>query len=222
MTGGGALRALKEILYPEGAICAGCGKISDGTPLCPACRRELEGGEVLESWSREDLDGLDAWSVRPHRGLARRLVLALKYGAESRAAAELTALLRSRPGLFPPFPAETVVTWVPMPKGRKRERCIDHGRLLAERTAKELGLDCRPLLIRRKAGWQQAGMTRARRQKNLRNAFAPVGEIGFPVLLVDDVLTTGTTARRCVEALRSAGAREITVLTMTRAIGSGG
>lgn len=58
----------------------------------------------------------------------------------------------------------------------------------------------------------------ARRQKNLRTAFAPAEEIGFPVLLVDDVLTTGTTAARCVAALREGGAREITVLTMTKAL----
>ena len=41
--------------------------------------------------------------------------------------------------------------------------------------------------------------------------------MSFPVLLVDDVLTTGTTVSRCAEALRAAGAAEITALTVTRA-----
>ena len=40
---------LLQILYPEGAVCPGCGKISDGDYLCPACRKELETGEMLDS-----------------------------------------------------------------------------------------------------------------------------------------------------------------------------
>lgn len=209
--------AFRQMLYPEGAVCLGCGKISDGETLCPACRRELTFGETLASWEQRDLAGIPAWSIRPHRGLARRLVLRLKYGAEARAAKELTGLIRSAPAIFPSFPPETVVTWVPMPDTRRRERAIDHGRLLAENTAEVLGLSCRALLLRRGNSRKQAGASMAKRQRNLRKAFAPAGKITFPVLLVDDVLTTGTTALRCIEALRAGGAEEITVLTMTRA-----
>ncbi|MBR2823686.1 MAG: ComF family protein [Clostridia bacterium] len=206
-----------QVLFPEGAVCLGCGKVSDGEALCPACRAELKNGEMLDSWEREEIAGVPAWSIRPHRGLARTLVLRLKHGAERRAAAELTGLLRDRPEVFPAFPAETVVTWVPMPKNRRRERAVDHGRLLAEGVAAELGLSCRALIIRRKSAPPQARLNRAGRERNLQNTFAPGEKITFPVLLVDDVLTTGTTARRCIEALRAAGAKEMTVLTMTRA-----
>ena len=100
--------ALLETLYPEGALCAVCGKISDGEYLCPACRAELRESGLLESWETESLDGVQAWSIRPHSGAARSLVLSLKHGAEARAAEELTALLRSRPEAFPAFPPETV------------------------------------------------------------------------------------------------------------------
>lgn len=215
----GRLRnAVLETLYPEGALCAACGKISDGEYLCPACRAELRDSGLLESWETENLGDVQAWSIRPHRGAARTLVLSLKHRAEARAAVELTSLLRSRPEAFPAFPPETVVTWVPMPAGRRRERCIDHGRLLAEGAARELGLSCRGLLIRRGNGLRQARLGGTRRRRNLENAFAPAEKIAFPVLLVDDVLTTGTTARRCIAALREGGAGEITVLTMTRAV----
>ena len=209
--------ALFQILYPEGAVCLGCGTISRGECLCPACRKELETGEMLDSWNLRDLHGIPAWSIRPHRGLARKLVLRLKYGAEARAATELTRLLRRRPAAFPEFCPDTVVTWVPMPKRRRRERCIDHGKMLAQGTAGELGLPCRELLMRKGNSRTQAGMNRKRRQSNLGKAYFPTEKISFPVLLVDDVLTTGTTAERCIDALRSAGAKEITVLTMTRA-----
>ncbi|MBQ8073294.1 MAG: ComF family protein [Clostridia bacterium] len=210
---------LRQILYPEGAICLRCGAVSGGECLCPACRRDLRQGDVLESWETREVAGVLAWSIRPHRGVARDLVLALKHRAEARAAGELAALLRQRPAAFPALSPDTVVTWVPMPPGRKRERCIDHGQVLADRVAAELGLSSRALLIRRGNSAPQARLNRAGRERNLRNAYVPGEPIDFPVLLVDDVLTTGTTARRCVEALRAGGAAEITVLTMTRAAG---
>ena len=94
---GRGIRVLREIVYPEGTVCAGCGKLSDGNYLCPACRGTLRNSDLLESWERRDLDGAEAWSIRPHRDLPRQLVLRLKHGAEARAAEELMSLLRDRP-----------------------------------------------------------------------------------------------------------------------------
>ena len=214
-----AVQRLREILYPEGAICAGCGKISDGECLCPACRQELMTRDLLESWEFRELEGVPAWSMRPHRGLPRDLVLRMKHGAERRTAGELARMLREAPAYFPSFSSDTVVTWVPAPKSRIRERCIDHGQALAEAVARELKLPCRGLLERRGKDRPQATLNRAQRQQNLQKAFSALERIECPVLLVDDVLTTGTTALRCIRALRKAGAEEITVLTATRAVG---
>ncbi len=213
-----ARRVIWETVYPEGAVCAACGRISAGECLCPACREELLHSEVLESWETRNLGSVQAWSMRPHRGVARELVLRLKHGTEARAAKELAGMLAQRPDWVPAPPPGTVVTWVPTPKGRVRERCIDHGEALAKAVAEESGLACRPLLRRIGHDRPQARLNRAQREANLKNAFEPVEEIDTPVLLVDDVLTTGTTATRCIEALRRGGAREITVLTVTRAV----
>ena len=209
---------IRDVVYPEGAVCQGCGKISDGEYLCAGCRKELRYGDMLEAWALRDLQGVTAWSMRLHRGLPRKLVLLLKYNAEARAASELAGMLQDRPAFFPDLPPETVVTWVPAPKVRIRERCIDHGRLLAEAVSRELGLSCRQLMNRKGNDTPQAGLKEKKRRANLKHAFVPREEIAFPVLLVDDVLTTGTTALRCIAALRKAGAENITVLTATRAL----
>ena len=221
---GGALirswgRGLAEILYPEGAVCLGCGRLSDGECLCQACREELRYSDVLDSWQLRDIGGVPVWCMRPHRDLPRKLVLRLKHGTEARAAKAMAGMLRDRPDYFLHPAPGTVVTWVPGPKGRIRERCIDHGKRLAEAVAAELGLECRPLLIRKKNDRAQARLNREARRENLKKTFAPAERIGCPVLLVDDVLTTGTTARRCLEALREGGAEEIEVLTVTKAAG---
>lgn len=209
---------LKEILYPEGAVCLCCGTVSDGTRLCPACREELLYSDMLSFWRFRDLSGVSAYSLRPHRGVARSLVLQLKHGAVSGAANELASVLLPLPeGLS--FSPDTVVTFVPMPASRRRERCIDHGETLARAFADRLGLPCRPLLARTKVrAHTQEGLGKTRRAANLKGVFQPLEPIHFPVLLTDDVLTTGTTALRCIESLRSAGASEITVLTATYAI----
>jgi len=212
-----AVQAVREIVWPEGAVCLGCGRISRGECLCPACRRELRETGLLESWETREISGVRAWSMRPHRGIARKLILRLKHGAEKRAAAELAALIRTRPPAFPECLPGTVVTWVPGPRRRIRERCIDHGQELARAIAAELGLKSEALLRRQGNDRPQARLNMEQRQKNLRNAFAPVRQIREPVLLVDDVLTTGTTARRCIAALREGGAEEIRLLTATYA-----
>ena len=217
---GKALRGfLLDVLYPESALClvCGCAAVPSGC-LCGRCRAALLEADPAFSWRFRDVSGVPAWSLRPHRGVPRSLVLALKHQAAACAAEELAALLDPLPGFFLPSP-DTVVTWVSMPSRRRRERCIDHGRVLAEAMARRLNRPCRPLLIRRNdSSRTQASLNRRGREKNLRRAFAPLVPIDFPVLLVDDVLTTGTTALRCIEALQSAGARDITVLTATFAV----
>jgi predicted amidophosphoribosyltransferase len=207
---------LKEIIWPEGAFCCACGRITDGSALCTACRESLMNDGLLFSWDRTDPEpDLPAWSLRPHEGVPRALILRLKYGAEARAARLLAELLLPLPEEVS-FPPDTVVTWVTMPESRRRDRAVDHGRLLAEAFAEKLSLPCRQLLLRRdRREKRQVGLNEKERAANLAGAFTPKEKISFPVLIVDDVRTTGTTLCRCAEALRSGGAEKIFGLTVT-------
>lgn len=216
-------RFLRDLVYPEGALCCACGRITDGQGLCPACRKELEREGYVFSWDREEIaPGVIAWGLRPHRGIHRTLVLRLKHGTEARAAALLADLILPLPEGIE-FPPETVVTWVTMPASRRRERAIDHGELLARAVAERLGLSCRPLLKRRDTGAKpQARLSAGERVRNLQDVFEAAGTVDFPVLLIDDVRTTGTTAARCAEALQKAGAPRVTAVTMTYAVGKDG
>ena len=210
---------LLETVFPEHAVCRVCGKITEGGILCGACEDRLQTDGMAYAWDREELEpDLDAYTLRPHAGVARQLVLRLKHHAEKCAAEKLADLLLPVPEHIR-FAPDTVVTWVPMPESRRMERCIDHGQVLAEAAAERLNLPCRKLLNRLETREKpQARLGQKAREANLARAFRPAEESGCPVLLVDDVLTTGTTARRCAEALRAGGAREITLLAFTRAM----
>ena len=206
----------KDVLWPEGAFCCACGRVTDGSGLCAACRESLLYDGSFWAWERSDpAPDLPAWSLRPHDGVPRQLILRLKYGAEARAARLLSELLLPLPEDVS-FPPDTVVTWVAMPESRRRDRAIDHGRLLAEIFAEKLGLPCRSLLVRRdRHEKRQATLGARQRAANLEGAFRPRERITFPVLIIDDVRTTGTTLCRCADALRAGGAEQIFALTVT-------
>ena len=75
-------------------------------------------------------------------------------------------------------------------------------------------------LFRRRETASQTGLTRHQRRANVRGAFAvgrPEAVHGRTILLVDDVMTTGTTAAECSRVLLRAGAREVFVVTVARA-----
>lgn len=207
---------IRDVLWPEDAFCCACGRISAGGGLCAACRESLLHDGAFFAWERTDLaPDLPAWSLRPHEGVPRELIIRLKYSAEARAARLLSELLLPLPPDIA-FPPDTVVTWVTMPESRRRERAIDHGRLLAETFAEKLSLPCRPLLVRRDhREKRQATLDAVQRAANLTGAFWPREKITFPVLIIDDVRTTGTTLCRCADALREGGASQIFAITVT-------
>ena len=209
---------LRDALWPEGALCCACGRLSGGEALCPSCRQDLLAQGFVFAWDRvEPAPGVIAWGLRPHAGIHRTLVHKLKYGAEARAAEALASLVLPLPETLS-FPPDTVVTWVTMPESRRRNRGVDHGRLLAEAVARRLSLPCRQLLSRRDTrAKSQVTLSVSGRRANLKGAFEPLEAISFPVLLVDDVRTTGTTLVRCADALRDGGAQQITAITATRA-----
>jgi ComF family protein len=109
---------------------------------------------------------------------------------------------------------------VPLHPRRRRERGFNQSELLATELARRTGLRLAPLaLVRRRDTAPQAGLTAAARRANVEGAFAVRQRArvsGRPVVLVDDVLTTGATARGCARVLREAGAAEVRVLTVAR------
>jgi ComF family protein len=116
-----------------------------------------------------------------------------------------------------------IVVPVPLHWRRRLARGYNQSEALARAVADRLGLPCRPSLLRRvRHTPQQTQQSPAGRRDNVRGAFAArLGRAfaGKSILLVDDVMTTGSTASEAARALREDGAARVVVAVLARAQG---
>jgi ComF family protein len=106
---------------------------------------------------------------------------------------------------------------VPLHWTRRLERGYNQSVLIAKPLAKELGLAYTPLLHRVKRTKQQARLSKQERVSNVEDAFVSKRCEGS-ILLVDDVVTSGATTRACAEALLAAGASDVKLAALAKAV----
>ncbi|MGI9481485.1 MAG: ComF family protein [Hyphomicrobiales bacterium] len=147
---------------------------------------------------------------------ARILVHALKY-RDQHYAGRMMAAMMARAGAELINNARFMVP-VPLHRARLWRRRFNQSALLAHRLARDTDAPCRPdILARVKPTRPQVGLRAKDRRRNLRGAFkvpekAFLEIAGSNILLIDDVLTTGTTAKACADELLSAGAAQVDIL----------
>ena len=152
--------------------------------------------------------------------LNRTLVHELKYRGRRRIAGRLAAELLAAPRIHELLEGDVVLVPVPLHPRKRRERGFNQSELVAAEIASRTGRPLAPrALVRRKDTAPQSDLSAAERRRNVAGAFA-VRErarvVGRVVVLVDDVWTTGATARACARILREAGAAQVRLLSLAR------
>ncbi len=211
------------------AICAGCER--EGPPLCSECVAALDLRLASPPGVPIGLPGdLPAPLVQiewctSFTGITRRALHRLKYAGDRRVAEPLgRAVARrwARSGA-----GGDLMVPVPASRDRVRERGYDQATLIARAAGAALGLPVRDDLLERH--WitaAQFDLDRAARAGNVAGAFrlrrgarlpAGSGPRGEPwIVLVDDVLTTGSTLAACATTLLKAGALAVSAVTVAR------
>jgi ComF family protein len=148
------------------------------------------------------------------------LVHELKYRGRRRSAGRAARLLFDSEPARQVLAGASVLVPVPLHPRRLRQRGFNQSQLLARALGRLAGLPVADALARRVETATQTGLSAAARRRNVEGAFRavrPAAVGGRVVVLVDDVLTTGATARACARALRDAGASAVRLLTLARA-----
>lgn len=233
------LRAALSLFYPP--ACEGCGEsVGSKEYLCADCKAraprivppfcakcsEPFSGAITSSFdctncANQTLHFDAAVAGYRARGIVRRLILDFKYNQRPylrHVVGEwLAAVLddsRLKPLEF------DVIVPVPLHAARRRERGFNQAEFLAQSLAGRMSLPVNGALERIRYTTTQTAFDRAKRMQNLHNAFrlrARRDVRGLRVLLVDDVLTTGSTLSECARVLKESGAFCVYAATAARA-----
>ena len=233
------IRALISLFYPpacavcaepvdfEEYLCAACAAKAPRIkpPFCHTCSEPFDGA-ITDTFSCANcahrvLHFEAAVAAFRSRGVVRKIIHEFKYTHQlhlRHPVAEWLVATLDDPRLngrrF-----DTVIP-VPLHPARKRERGFNQAELLAEIFSARAGLKMRSALERIRYTTTQTAFDRAERMENLRDAFRlrkKADVRGLRVLLIDDVLTTGSTLSECARVLKAGGAISVHAATAARA-----
>jgi ComF family protein len=193
--------------------------------FCISCRTPFQNGFPLDSEGRcalcrSGLRGFDAaYCFGAYEGVLRQLIHLYKYARIQTLARPLTDLVMTA---FPRDERLDAIVPVPLHWRRRWQRGFNQSELLARAIARRTGIPVLPALVRARSTAAQAGLSNTGRRRNVVNAFRcrrtwPARRIpGLRLLLIDDVMTTGSTAAACALALKRSGAARVALLTVAR------
>lgn len=230
------LRKLLAFIFPNPSMCVLCESRTETLTVCDDCRvhwRTVAANEgqcyrcghfgtrarvcdTCRDWPQYYLGNT---AFLPYDGDAAEAIKRFKYAGEPWRAEGFAALFAGRAA-----PRVDVVVPVPLHKKRLRERGYNQSLLLARALAEVWQLSVREdVLVRTVNTRHQVRLSKHERMHNVAGAFAVPERAraelaGKRVLLVDDVMTTGSTLLACAKALHLAGAAQVQSVTLVASI----
>lgn len=208
------LRRLADLLFPP--KCVLCKKIltRQETDLCHSCR--MDAPEYTKS-KRNIPFVAQRTGIWYYKDNVRSSIHRFKFGNARRYASPYARLLAVKL-INEGMEDFDLITWVPISPERKRKRGYDQGQLLALALGRELQRKPAALLRKIRNAPPQSGISdAAERRANVLGAYQPINCDMIQnkrVLLLDDVLTTGSTASECAKTLLIGGAKDVYLATI--------
>lgn len=208
-----------DLLFPP--KCVFCGRVVDrgAGGICPDCQRALPWLTGGEAERKGEFFSLCVSPLR-YQGAVRKSIHRYKFQGR-RGYARVYGTLVAQCISDHLAGQYDLISWVPLSKRRRRERGYDQALLLARAAAEVLGGTVTETLRKARNTPAQSGLEgEAERRANILGAYEPADPeriAGKRILLVDDVVTTGSTLSECARVLRTAGAADVVCAALARA-----
>lgn len=214
------------MLYPDGIKCIVCGREirENRYGLCDKCAFDINGNyckrcgrhkvgiaDYCGECSQEALHFDEARSSVVYADDAKAIVRRLKYGSAAYLARHLGEFMLDT--LFATNWTFDCFTFVPMFARRQKKRGYNQAELLAKAVAERTTTPCLKILEKTVNTKNQARLDRDARMKNLFGSYTAVVNPPERVVIIDDVMTTGSTLNECARVLKKAGAKVVYTLT---------
>ncbi len=203
------LESLLDLIYRK--KCYFCGKSKNSLKMCPECFEELCFSDIN---ANRVIDGVNVYVCGMYEKNLQKLIRGLKYHKQRELAFYLAKFMYE---YFKKLGIEGKYQVVPVPlhKNRIKKRKYNHMELVAEEFCRLSGFTPNFELIKRiKDTRPQYKLSRKERMKNLEQAFEAdkTKSLSIPVLLIDDICTTGSTFEEMIKELKKEGIADIICL----------
>lgn len=207
-------QTLLDIFFPPKCAFCGCLLSLPGSGVCPVCRKGLP---FVQTGTPRRIEFVPAvLSPFYYKEPVREALLRYKFRNHPAISETFANFMSEEVEKSPDIMYDTI-SWVPLSRQRERRRGYDQARLLAEAIARRQGVPCMRLLRKIRHAAPQSGLrSAAERKANIFGCYAAVPSVspeGKRILLIDDVITTGSTLSECARVLKMHGAAEVYALT---------
>jgi len=203
------LNSILDLIYKK--KCYFCGESKNSVKMCPKCYDELCFSYVN---ANRVINGINVFSCGLYEKNLQKLIRGLKYHKQKELAYYLAKFMYEYFSKLQ-INKEYQVIPVPLHKNRIKKRKYNHMELVAEEFCKLSGFTPNFELIKRvKDTKPQYKLSRPERMKNLADAFVvdKSKDLGMPILILDDICTTGSTFEEIITSLNKAELSDITCL----------
>ncbi len=212
-----------EVLFPR--RCFFCGKsLRQEEIICAECENNPQiQPKLYQKWlNKKEKNAVLSVAPYLYEGELRRAIHALKFYGRKDLAFFFGKQMAWTVNHVLPSEAADVITCVPMSSKKKRERGYNQAELLAQSVSRELKIPYYPLLEKFRKNESQHNLNMEERKENVQGVYRIYDAkrtIGKHVLLVDDVVTTGSTCAECAQVLLEAGAVKVVCVSATTVMG---
>jgi len=225
---------LTDLFFPK--FCLGCGYI--GVYLCVSCQNKLKpikqdvclycrkpslfGLTHPNCLKKLNIDGL--LTLYYYNPILKKIIKNIKYRLATEVWQEFSRIIKSEAieklGFYRRFSSDFIIQPIPLIKNKYNERGFNQAKIISVFFQKFINYPIVNLLVRKKEALSQAQLeSLGKRRQNVRGVFQVVDKKNLNdkmVILVDDVLTTGSTVKEAARVLKEAGAKKIYALALAK------